>query len=284
MKRTDRGFTLIELLVVIAIIGILAAIIFPVFSQARAKARQTTCVSNQHQLGEAIAMYVQDTDEAYPFSFATNTDGSGNTLWPNEIAAYVKGYSPVAIFGPDTETGGGGILVCPDSGVSTVSYSTNSQVIGLFGPAGSNANFFQSVVQDLIIQAPSDIVLLGDSLTDTKTVTGAGATAPMEYAYPHPALQKDHTTDPTWAADWVIPATDGNNNKQIAWLHQGGANFVYCDGHAKYAKRGQLTDENWDVRCQPGVGCQGKSTTPNPTEYPAANGTCPNNQSALDCE
>lgn len=64
MKR--RGFTLIELLVVIAIIAILAAILFPVFAQARAKARQTMCLSNNKQIGLAAMMYVQDYDEVYP--------------------------------------------------------------------------------------------------------------------------------------------------------------------------------------------------------------------------
>jgi len=61
-----KGFTLIEILVVIAIIAILAAILFPVFSRARAKARQATCASNLRQLGSAIEMYVGDYDELYP--------------------------------------------------------------------------------------------------------------------------------------------------------------------------------------------------------------------------
>jgi len=63
----SRGFTLIELLVVIAIIAILAAILFPVFSRARAKAREASCASQLRQLGLALHMYAQDYDEMFPF-------------------------------------------------------------------------------------------------------------------------------------------------------------------------------------------------------------------------
>src|SRR5947209_1806833 len=67
MRPTHRhAFTLIELLVVIAIIAILAAILFPVFAQAREKARQTACLSNSKQLGLALQMYTQDYDEVTP--------------------------------------------------------------------------------------------------------------------------------------------------------------------------------------------------------------------------
>src|SRR5580704_3316391 len=76
--RISKGFTLIELLVVIAIIAILAAILFPVFAQARAKARQTTCLSNLFQLGLASNMYLQDYDEA----FYPHRQNSGNNTNP----------------------------------------------------------------------------------------------------------------------------------------------------------------------------------------------------------
>jgi prepilin-type N-terminal cleavage/methylation domain-containing protein/prepilin-type processing-associated H-X9-DG protein len=68
MMRRRAGFTLIELLVVIAIIAILAAILFPVFAQAREKARQAGCLSNLRQVGLATQMYMQDYDETVPWS------------------------------------------------------------------------------------------------------------------------------------------------------------------------------------------------------------------------
>jgi prepilin-type N-terminal cleavage/methylation domain-containing protein/prepilin-type processing-associated H-X9-DG protein len=84
MQRSRPAFTLIELLVVIAIIAILAAILFPVFAQAREKAKQTTCTSNMKQIGLSLMMYTQDYDETYPTNswdlapVGTTDNDSGN--------------------------------------------------------------------------------------------------------------------------------------------------------------------------------------------------------------
>ncbi len=76
MKPQRHGFTLIELLVVIAIIAILAAILFPVFAQAREKARSITCLSNLKQSATATLLYTQDYDETFPINLYINFGGA----------------------------------------------------------------------------------------------------------------------------------------------------------------------------------------------------------------
>ena len=99
MQKALRAFTLIELLVVIAIIAILAAILFPVFAQAREKARQTACLSNMKQLTLGMVMYAQDYDETFPeWKWDQCYSGgslpacvnNGGGLWHNAIFPYVK--------------------------------------------------------------------------------------------------------------------------------------------------------------------------------------------------
>ncbi len=98
-SRSLKGFTLIELLVVIAIIAILAAILFPVFAQAREQARKTTCISNLKQLATANSMYIQDYDEKVVLNVTTDTATFFFT-WQDLIQPYTKNYQ---------------MLICPDS-------------------------------------------------------------------------------------------------------------------------------------------------------------------------
>jgi prepilin-type N-terminal cleavage/methylation domain-containing protein/prepilin-type processing-associated H-X9-DG protein len=94
--QKGQGFTLIEVLVVIAIIAILAAILFPVFAQAREKARMTSCLSNMKQIGVGLMMYVQDYDQTYPrIRFV-----GGDYVWRNAVEPYLKNQ---------------GILACPSN-------------------------------------------------------------------------------------------------------------------------------------------------------------------------
>lgn len=95
--RRESGFTLIELLVVIAIISILASILMPVFSRARAKARQSDCVSNLRQLAVALTMYADDFDETLPLWSLVGGDPTGGGrlpglpyTWDTQLQPYIR--------------------------------------------------------------------------------------------------------------------------------------------------------------------------------------------------
>jgi len=110
-RAVHQGFTLIELLVVIAIIAVLAAILFPVFAQAREKARMTTCLNNQRQIATTILIYVQDNDEMFPASKDVWTNavklgnGGGVLFCPSEVGAAANTYGYADALGNSPSTG-----------------------------------------------------------------------------------------------------------------------------------------------------------------------------------
>ena len=112
--RHSRAFTLIELLVVIAIIAVLAAILFPVFAQAREKARAISCMSNGRQIGLAITMYVQDYDETYPTEHpSTSNPAVDDNTSQLEAIDYGSPFDKILPYVGSTNSQKTQIFVCP---------------------------------------------------------------------------------------------------------------------------------------------------------------------------
>lgn len=219
-RQGTNAFTLIELLVVIAIISILAAILFPVFAQAREKARQAACISNTKQLGLAFIQYQQDYDETLPLSGENGKTGvckgipDGSWVLPEAIDTTVSTACPPAelpvpngsLYPYVKSTG---VYLCPDDPLGqqkTLSYSMNSRL---------------NNTADAQIQAPAGCVLLIDEST---TLNNGNFLAPT----------KDN------AVGFAI------YNDQPTNRHNGGAIFAFADGHSKWARPERMKEENFD--------------------------------------
>ncbi|MCW3095142.1 MAG: prepilin-type N-terminal cleavage/methylation domain [Chthonomonadaceae bacterium] len=209
-RTTSRAFTLIELLVVIAIIAILAAILFPVFAQAREKARSASCQSNLKQMGIAATMYLQDYDE----TMMNYVNGSSN-YWPNAIAPYVKARP---------------IWYCPDFPRNTGTPSPNSSTYG------ANFNIVNSIngaPSPLVLAAynrPAELLWIADSEDSSplKALYGCSSFQAGFVGLYDPNTQATKST----ACAKYLTTTGGVDAR-----HAGGANLLYLDTHAKWHKK-----------------------------------------------
>jgi prepilin-type N-terminal cleavage/methylation domain-containing protein/prepilin-type processing-associated H-X9-DG protein len=243
-----RGFTLIELLVVIAIIAILAAILFPVFAQAREAARKTTCVSNLKQLGSATMMYSQDYDERFPLledgsaarmtvanlldpyikTSKKNINGLGGNLWPEDSVWRCPSGFTYNFGNPNS--------------YYTVSYNflylTDLDASNNFVPDWSSPNRYgiwgwtQPGRSMAAVAQPAETVLMSD----------AGHS------------DGPRGTSPTWSG-LMTPAARLANGAQ-PWLtvlearHNQVANVVWLDGHTKAVKMEAIYGR-WDTSTSP---------------------------------
>ncbi|HJN17903.1 MAG TPA: DUF1559 domain-containing protein [Armatimonadota bacterium] len=200
MLRRSSGFTLIELLVVIAIIAILASILFPVFSRARAKARAAACLSNLKQLGLAIDMYAQDHDETLP---PHNDNEPPFPTYDWRYDTFILRLQPY--------TRNAALTKCPDdplwkepgtagAGIRWWSYDFNRGCeFGPHQPGWIGA-----------FQVPSQTIIMFDG-AETDHGVELGST--------------DTLDDPsTWSAD----------AKKAYERHNSGLNILFADGHCKW--------------------------------------------------
>jgi prepilin-type N-terminal cleavage/methylation domain-containing protein/prepilin-type processing-associated H-X9-DG protein len=225
-RSYKRGFTLIELLVVIAIIAILAAILFPVFAQARESARTISCLSNKKQLALAHLMYAQDYDEMLCPTAITN----GGPYWPLMVMPYIKNK---------------GIYSCPSTSNSWPGWCLNSWGIpegatnldGICMPVGLNNNLQRGVLRGendkwkimrgvtmAEMEAPADHILLVDNY------------APYFPGYLNSYYYVAECNDDveSWPSVSLQPTGQ----------HKLGANVAFTDGHAKWFRQSYLTPLN----------------------------------------
>jgi prepilin-type N-terminal cleavage/methylation domain-containing protein/prepilin-type processing-associated H-X9-DG protein len=246
-RRTDRrAFTLIELLVVIAIIAILAAILFPVFAQAREKARAASCMSNMRQISTAMLMYVQDYDERLPepglagvFRNATNT-GLGQP--------YAKNYQ---------------LFACPSDPVKQNASVDRTGIRDLFIaaavpgadqlPAYSNTPAFHAAVAKIFPNSYASNYFLSHTYGYTSRT---GAVVQPDQSQRGRALAEITEPANTWVlTEYSVNSVSGlggwycypgylngqvSNGNATRWRggrrHSEGRHWVFVDGHTKWYK------------------------------------------------
>ena len=250
--RPQRGFTLIELLVVIAIIAILAAILFPVFAQARAAARKATCTSNLKQVGLGLLMYAQDYDETLPFS-ALPPPGIPLQVWYDLIDPYIKagmGQDPNTPFGNKATT----FWSCPDFKNDAVPMGPGAPAVPPI-PPGSGPDIARSYAANgwLMPQSLSALTIIWfPNPAGPKTLAGINAPANVVMVAhgrgSRSIVGGDDVTTGCLSAEQGFPGIF-NNYCAARFRHSGGSVYLLADGHAKWYKG----PSSWELPSGSGV-------------------------------
>ena len=216
-----RAFTLIELLVVIAIIALLAAILFPVFAQAREKARETTCVSNLRQIGMGVRMYVQDNDETFPIFHAYNS----------AIAPWAPGHKGVEVE-IDPYTKSKQIFRCPDD-LGGPSLKLDAPNADNYNDAYGSSYRFQSHCFTIVYSTNGSFqnnAQVEKPATDTPDVVAA---TDASFVYPSETRIMRDEVFPFFSKQKDPTNQYGYDGYYTQW-HPNGGGLVFADGHAKF--------------------------------------------------
>ncbi len=215
-----RAFTLIELLVVIAIIAILAAILFPVFAQAKEAAKKTTDLSNCRQLGVAIMMYANDFDDYFPL---TNFPAPENT-WTNHVQPYIKNRAIYRSPADNSSNWPPASLLATDP--TFLTYRMTSYFLNAYM---SGAQFGGKYATITSIAGPASTIYLAPSPDNVVR----DHFAPFFWGDP-PEIPDAFMQNMTW--DSAKQETKALKIRAFT----GGANYTYVDGHAKFGRWNQV--------------------------------------------
>jgi prepilin-type processing-associated H-X9-DG protein/prepilin-type N-terminal cleavage/methylation domain-containing protein len=259
-QRCLTGFTLIELLVVICIIAVVAAIIFPVFAQARGAARKASCLSNLHQIGLGALMYVDDYDGTFLSPAMRRPGNPPPTLHSNLFMGRRWMSWPELLL--DYHGKSLDIYTCPDRrdypylGYVMNANSAADQFPGAPTPPGNAIDLStgpgQYTASHASMVAAANTIWFYDSDPDVLHIRRLVPWTELEDQVREigPAAQAPTLDGSRLIAQILRDAGNRAENSAVItqpWRHNGGMNIVWCDGHAKYKKPSQIPEESWNL-------------------------------------
>jgi prepilin-type processing-associated H-X9-DG protein len=228
------------LLVVIAIIAILAAILFPVFAQAREKARQTSCLSNMKQVATAVVMYAQDYDEMFPIGVPDDW----NQSWPTAVQPYIKNIGAFRCPSDSTtrDVNAGEWAGVPISYAANGMVGWNGSANALMGVIGMAQSSWLAVTTQSMaaVNKPAETVMIGEKHNGDLITRMPGSFGNLSSFGPGCLFMGDNqwypdfapTNIPDGTADPSRPYPQGPNGAVTA-KHSEMANFAFADSHVK---------------------------------------------------